>query len=168
MPSDSWKYAVIERERRFLVRSLPDGVVAVRQITDRYLTGTRLRLREIQDEAGNVTRKLGQKVRLGDGPQEIACTSVYLDESEWAVLSGLPAATLSKVRHIVERDGWRMAVDVLPDGTLLAEIDDGDTPPRQLPPWLDVIAEVTADEDWTGATLAAAAGALTRLARSPS
>ena len=82
----SLKYAVVERERRFLVSKLPDVAHERRHIVDRYVTGTRLRLREVVTEDGVVTRKLGHKVRLGEGPHEIACTSLYLDDGEWDVL----------------------------------------------------------------------------------
>ena len=151
----SMRYAVVERERRFLVRSVPDGVVRVSTITDRYLLGSRLRLREVREGDGRVVRKLGQMVRLSAGPAEIACTSLYLDDEEWALLAGLPAAVLRKRRHHVARDGVKLAVDELEDRTLLTEIDDGDG--RVLPPpsWLDVVREVSADEAWTGAALAA-------------
>ena len=133
---------------------VPEGVIAVRQIVDHYLNGSRLRLREIVDANGLVTRKLGHKVRLTPGPQEIACTSIYLDDPEWDLLRQLPARTLRKTRHIIERDGIRLAVDEFEDGTLLAEIDDGESPEQAVPTWLDVITEVTADERWTGGQLA--------------
>lgn len=149
----SLKYAVVERERRFLVRAVPDGVVATRRIMDRYLDGTRLRLREVVEDE-QVVRKLGHKVRLKDGPAEIACTSLYLDDAEWALLAALPARTLRKTRHLVERDGFIVAVDEHEDGTLVAEIDDRDGPIRPVPSWLEVIADVSDDENWTGARLA--------------
>ena len=47
-----------------------------------------------------------------------------------------------------------MAVDVLEDGTMLAEIDDGDGTPGPVPDWLDVVEDVSGDEAWTGAALA--------------
>ena len=148
------KYAVVERERRFLVARIPDGVVEVRRITDRYLTASRLRLREVVTADGTRTRKLGQKIRLTADAGAIACTSLELDDAEWELLQALPARTLHKTRHIVERDGLRLAVDELEDGTLLAEIDDRDSDPRPVPAWLEVIREVTADERWTGGGLA--------------
>lgn len=154
----SLKYAVVERERRFLLGSLPEGIVegvaTTWQIVDRYVTGTRLRLREVRAEDGSVVRKLGHKVRLGDGPAEVACTNFYLDEDEWAVLSALPAAVLRKTRRIVQRDGWKVAIDEHEDGSLLAEIDDGDAPSALVPGWLDIVADVSADERWTGVALA--------------
>jgi CYTH domain-containing protein len=101
-------------------------------------------------EDGAVTRKLGHKVRLGAGPREIACTSLYLDDGEWDLLRALPAKTLRKVRHMVNRGGVTAAIDELEDGTLLAEIDDQDGTPTAVPGWLDVLRDVTDDEKWTG------------------
>jgi CYTH domain-containing protein len=149
----SLKYAVVERERRFLVAGLPDGVTDVREVVDRYVTGTRLRLREVRAADGTVVRKLTQKARLGEGPEEVACTTLYLEDAEWAALSGLPGRTLRKRRHLVVRDGLRVAVDEHVDGTLVAELDEGDAG-GPVPAWLDVVAEVTHDEAWTGAGLA--------------
>ncbi len=148
------KYVVVERERRFLVDHIPDGVVSTRQIVDRYVEGTRLRLREVADDDGTVTRKLGHKSRLSEGPGEIACTTMYLNDAEWRLLCQLPARELRKVRHVIDRDGFTLAVDRLEDGSLLAEIDDGDKPHRNVPAWLAVQREVTTDERWTGARLA--------------
>lgn len=70
------------------------------------------------------------------------------------MLCQLPARVLRKVRHTVDRDGFRLAVDRLEGGSLLAEIDDGDQLPRGIPEWLAVQQEVTTDERWTGAGLA--------------
>jgi CYTH domain-containing protein len=152
--SDSLKYAVVERERRYLVATLPAGVTGTRSIVDRYLVGTRLRLREVRDDEGVVTRKLGHKVRLGDGPGAVACTNLYLNEEEWALMITLPARTVRKRRHTVVRDGWAVAIDEHEDGTLVAEIDDRDQPSVLVPDWLDVVRDVTDDESWTGAGLA--------------
>ena len=153
MPA-SLKYAVVERERRYLVAGLPPGVTSTKDITDHYVTGTRLRLREVREHDGTVTRKLGHKVRLTPGPGEVACTTIYLNDDEWALLSALPARTLRKKRHLVDADGWHIAVDEFSDGSLLAEIDDGDQPSVGIPDWLDVVCDVSNDETWTGGELA--------------
>jgi hypothetical protein len=49
VPGHRDKYALVERERRFLLAAVPSGdrLTGERQITDRYLTGTRLRLRRV-------------------------------------------------------------------------------------------------------------------------
>lgn len=150
----SLKYAVVERERRWLVSAVPAGVVETRAIVDHYVDGTRLRLREVTHGDGRVVRKLTQKIRLASGPGEVACTNLYVNGAEWAVLKGLPGRSLRKTRHVVEREGLRIVVDELEDGSLVAEIDDGDGAPRPVPTWLDVIADVSADERWTGVALA--------------
>ncbi|WP_137121602.1 hypothetical protein [Segeticoccus rhizosphaerae] len=151
---DPLKYAVIERERRYVLARLPDGVSAVREIVDRYLVNTRLRLREVRESDGTVVRKLAHKVRLTDGPAEVASTNFYLDEQEWAVLVALPARVLRKRRHLVRRDGTLVAIDEHEDGTLVAEIDDGEHPSQDVPEWLDILEDVSDQERWTGAHLA--------------
>ncbi|MFT4263683.1 MAG: hypothetical protein QM572_09905 [Nocardioides sp.] len=80
-------------------------------------------------------------------PRRIAHTTIYLDEAEWRALSSLPTAELRKTRH---HFAVGLAIDELPNGTLLAEIDGGDELPTDVPPTLDVIREVTGDEAWTG------------------
>ena len=44
------KYAQVERERRYLVRAVPDGVRYVDEIEDAYIEGTRLRLRRVTSQ----------------------------------------------------------------------------------------------------------------------
>ena len=131
--ADVLKYAVVERERRFLVARLPDGVHGTKEISDRYVIGTRMRLREVREIDGTVVRKLGHKVRVGKGPAEVACTNFYVNADEWTVLLTLPALTVHKKRHMIQRDGWIVAVDEHGDGTLVAEIDDGDQPSSDVP-----------------------------------
>lgn len=152
--SISLKYAVVERERRYLLASLPEGVVGTKEIVDRYVTGTRLRLREVRDHEGTVIRKLGHKVRLSEGPAEVACTNFYLNDQEWALLGALPAQVLRKKRHMVHRDGLIVAIDEHEDGALIAEIDDRDQRSTVVPGWLDITEDVSDDERWTGIRLA--------------
>ncbi|MGB5952452.1 MAG: hypothetical protein WBG57_08080 [Ornithinimicrobium sp.] len=152
--SISLKYAVVERERRYRLARLPDGVVTSKDIVDRYVVGTRLRLREVREADGHVIRKFGHKVRLSQGPAEVACTNFYVNDQEWAVLIALPARQLRKTRHMVVRDGLIVAVDEHEDGTLIAELDDREQPSGFVPDWLDVLEDVSDDESWTGGKLA--------------
>ena len=87
-------------------------------------------------------------MRLGQGPEEIACTSLYLDEAEWGLLLALPTAELHKQRRRLRVDGRIVAVDVFAGhcaGLVTVEIDGvPDLVPETA--GLPVVAEVTADE----------------------
>lgn len=155
------KYAAVERERRFLPSVPPDLSTASRtmEIDDRYLVGTRLRLRTVSEPGRDVVRKLGQKVRFAAGDaSELAHTTMYLDTGEYDLLSALPAVTLAKTRHVLPLlEGLEVAVDVFQgrlSGLTLAELDLGATGllSQPLPGWLGV--EVTGVEDFTGYALA--------------
>jgi CYTH domain-containing protein len=153
------KYAQVERERRWLLLHVPDLPPDLRpaRIVDRYVRGTRLRLREVSDADGTVVRKLGHKVRLGEDAREVAHTSLYLDEAEWAALAGLPADVLTKNRTIVPHGDARLAIDVFDGplaGLVLVEIDSGDGDEVEPPPQYQPFDEVTDDEAFTGGALA--------------
>ena len=153
----SLKYARVERERRWLLGSTPELSGSPMEITDRYVLGTRLRLREVV-VGESVVRKLGHKVRLGSDAAEVACTNFYLDDAEWAALSVLPARVLHKQRWRSVHDGQLVAVDVFGGGLaglVLAEVDRGSGPDRGLPPGFDPVAEVSSDERLAGGVLAA-------------
>jgi hypothetical protein len=119
------KYARAERERRFLLAQAPDGPCVRRAaITDRYVTGTRLRLRravETTASGSTISGKFTQKIPApGGGPGLI--TTMYLDEAEHAVLSGLPGSGLTKTRY----SGPPFGADVFTGhlaGLLMAEIE---------------------------------------------
>lgn len=150
------KYAVLETERKFLVASLPEGEHESRLIVDRYVVGTRLRLREVTHPDGTVEHKLTQKIRMGEGPGDaVACSTLYLSPAEWRLMvQSMPVRTLVKTRHLYVRDGLTVAIDEIGSGVLLAEIDGGDTRPEEVPDWLDVVLEVGDDEAWAGVWLA--------------
>ncbi len=154
------KYAHVERERRWLLAAVPPLPAGSRrlEIVDRYLTGTRLRLRQVT-EGDTVTRKLGHKVRLGEDASEVAHTSVYLDDAEWEVLVALPAQVVTKTRILVPYDERTVAVDVFSGhlaGLVLAEIDAGEAADVELPPSYGILGEVSRDEAFTGGALALA------------
>jgi hypothetical protein len=134
------------------------------RIADCYLDGMRMRLREMKRPDGTVVRKLGHKVRLGSGPREVACTSFYLSDEEWGRLSALPGRQLVKDRYAVRLGGLEFAVDALHgdhEGVVLAELDGGESLPDPAPELLEalgVVREVTDEEAFTGAALAAPAG----------
>lgn len=83
---------------------------------------------------------------------------MHLDEVEHALLSALPAVTLSKTRHVMPlSEGLDVAVDAFHgklSGLTMAEFDLGAsaTLAGPLPTWLGV--EVTDLEEFTGLALA--------------
>ncbi|WP_235619180.1 hypothetical protein [Embleya scabrispora] len=110
------KYARIERERRFLLAAppAPADVTTTWAIGDRYLTGTRLRLRRVERPDGSCEFKLTQKVPVvRPGAIQGLITNTYLSAAEYDLLATLPARVLSKTRFGVPPVG----VDVF-DGPL--------------------------------------------------
>lgn len=150
------KYARIERERRFLLDRFPSDVnaVRIRRITDRYIDGTTLRLREQSEERGPTIFKLTQKVPArASGAQEGLITSMYLTKDEFCVLAQLPAKKLSKTRHSVPPFGIDVFEGAL-EGLLLgeAEFDSAAAADAlRLPSFIG--AEVSADNRFTGGRL---------------
>ena len=102
------KYAHVERERRWLVdrnaRPPLDGLPFV-AIADRYIHGTRLRLRRMTDEgSGAQSLKLTKKYHCAD-PLARPIVTFYLAEDEHALLATLPADPLSKRRYRLVEQG---------------------------------------------------------------
>ncbi|MEU6849803.1 hypothetical protein ABZ901_07730 [Actinacidiphila alni] len=155
------KYARVERERRWLLAAPPgpESVRVTRTITDRYLTGTRLRLRRVELPYGATELKLTQKIPApepGGGAVRGLITNTYLSRAEYDVLAGLPAAVLTKTRLGVPP----MGVDVFDGrlrGLVLAEAEFGtDDEARAYVPHLSCVAEVTDDPRFTGGSLVTA------------
>ena len=157
------KYARIERERRYLLRDLPDGLSRVDphlQITDNYITGTRLRLRKVREPRTNKwTVKFTQKFAVTDNDfSRTVITNTYLNAIEAETLSLFNSNEIRKNRYRFEFAGRQFAVDMfLGDlfGLVLAEVsfetdDELDHYPR--PPF--AIADVTNNELFTGGRLA--------------
>ena len=152
------KYARVERERRFLIDRFPSaGVVRTRHITDRYIDGTQLRLREQTDDGGPATYKLTQKIpaRSG-GAQQGLITTIYLTGEEFRLLAQLPARMLSKVRHSVPPFGIDVFEGAL-QGLRLAEAEFNSASEADaliVPDF--IIREVTEDDRFTGGQLVCA------------
>jgi CYTH domain-containing protein len=149
------KYARVERERRFLLAGAPESssVSVSRVITDRYLTGTRLRLRRV-DLPGRCERKLTQKIPASrPGAVQGLITNTYLSAAEYDLLASLPAEVLSKTRLSVPPLG----VDIFDGelrGLVLAEAEFGtDEEARSFRPPSGSVAEVTDDARFTGGRL---------------
>lgn len=152
------KYALVERERRFLLTAVPDWPPLRRvEIVDRYLDGSRIRLRAATtvdgEGKGLVQYKLTQKLPPLEGGDRLI-TTLYLDGGEYRLFDKLPGPLLSKTRLSIAPFG----VDVFHGplaGLLLAEAEfsSDDQMTTFCPPdWLG--PEVTEDTDFTGGRLA--------------
>ena len=156
-PIREGKYARVERERRFLLAAPPPASVltASRQITDRYLPGTRLRLRRVHHlDSGACEFKFTQKVPA-DRPGFVQglITTTYLSPAEYDLLALLPAEVLSKRRHSIPP----LSIDIFDPplhGLVLADAEFGtDQAAQSFPPPPAAIAEVTDDARFTGGSL---------------
>ncbi len=151
------KYARHEYERRFLLSGPPREEVVQRvEILDRYLTGTRIRLRRavtaFVDADDSTSFKLTQKLPRPDGRPGLL-TTFYLNESEYETFSRLPGDELRKTRLRIPP----LSVDCFEghhQGLYLAEaeFDDPGAMTEFAPPaW--VVAEVTDDARFRGGQL---------------
>jgi CYTH domain-containing protein len=156
------KYERVERERRYLLQGLPEGLEAHAphaQITDNYVTGTRLRLRKHRWVPTNEwTLKLTQK--HCPSPPDFSrtlITSIYLNEYEYEVLSVFEGNELRKNRYPFEHEGRLYSVDVFLGplrGLVLAETDfETDAEMAAFPAPSFAHLDVTHDELFTGARL---------------
>jgi CYTH domain-containing protein len=111
------KYARVERERRYLLQDLPEGLTRADphlQITDNYITGTRLRLRKVREPRTNKwTVKFTQK--FAPNPEDLSrtiITNTYLNALEADTLSVFNANEIRKNRYYFEFGGRKFAVDM--------------------------------------------------------
>jgi CYTH domain-containing protein len=156
-PIREGKYARVERERRFLLAAPPpsSAVTDSRRITDRYLPGTRLRLRRIDYLTSDACElKLTQKVPANHpGYVQGLITNTYLSAAEYDLLATLPAEVLSKTRLSVPP----LSIDVFDPplhGLVLADAEfTTDEAATSFPRPPEAIAEVTDDVRFTGGSL---------------
>lgn len=153
-------YRIIERERRWVCRSIPrDFVATTETITDLYVAGSQLRLREARPVQGGPSMlRLTRKADVD--AQTRLISSIYLAEAEFALLAtALQGARIKKLRHRLKPfSGVVMAIDEFKgdlEGLLLveAEFDTPEALEKFSPP--DFVGhEVTNDLRFTGWQLA--------------
>jgi len=156
------KYARIERERRYLLQDLPEGLTRADhhlQITDNYITGTRLRIRKVRDPKTNKwIVKFTQK--FAPNPEDLSrtiITNTYLNAIEAEMLAVFEANEIRKNRYTFEFEDRRFSIDMfLGDlfGLILAEVSfetDEDLDSFAKPPF--ALAEVTNNEIFSGGRL---------------
>jgi len=157
------KYARVERERRYLLRDLPEGMTRADphlQITDNYMTDSRLRLRKVREPRTNKwTVKFTQKFAPNPGDLSRAIiTNTYLNALEAEVLSSIfNSNEIRKNRYPFEFDGRNFSIDMfLGDlfGLVLAETSfetDEELDNFPAPPF--ALADVTNDPLFSGGRL---------------
>jgi len=111
------KYARLERERRYLLQDLPEGLTRASkhlQITDNYITGTRLRLRKVRDPQTNKwTVKFTQKFAPDEADlSRTLITNMYLNVLEAETLSVFEANEIRKNRYPFVFEGRTFAIDL--------------------------------------------------------
>jgi CYTH domain-containing protein len=156
------KYARVERERRYLLPDLPEGLTRADhhlQITDNYLTGTRLRIRKVRDPRTNKwVVKFSQK--FAANPEDLSrtiITNIYLNAIEAETLAIFEANEIRKNRYPFECAGRTFSVDMfLGDlfGLVLAEVGfETDEELDGFPKPLFALADVTNNEIFSGGKL---------------
>jgi CYTH domain-containing protein len=156
------KYARVERERRYLLPDLPEGLTRADhhlQITDNYITGTRLRIRKVRDPRTNKwVVKFTQK--FAADPADLSrtmITNTYLNATEADTLAIFEANEIRKNRYPFEFAGRQFSVDMfLGDlfGLVLAEVgfeSDEELDAFAKPPF--ALADVTNNEIFSGGKL---------------
>src|ERR671910_282748 len=156
------KYAIVERERRYLLQDLPEGLTRADphlQITDNYITGTRLRLRKVRDPRTNKwTVKFTQKFTPNpDDLSRTIITNTYLNPLEAETLSVFNSNEIRKNRYYFDFEGRRFSVDMfLGDlfGLVLAEVSfDTDEELDNFPKPPFALADVTNEPLFSGGRL---------------
>jgi CYTH domain-containing protein len=156
------KYALIERERRYLLQDLPERLTRAdhhQQITDNYITGTRLRIRKVRDPKTNKwVVKFTQK--FAPDPKDLSrtiITNTYLNAIEAETFAIFEANEIRKNRYKFEFEGRQFSIDMfLGDlfGLILAEVSfetDEELDNFPMPPF--AVADVTNNEIFTGGRL---------------
>jgi CYTH domain-containing protein len=156
------KYARVERERRYLLNDLPKIMARMDyhlQITDNYITGTRLRIRKVRDPNTNKwIVKFTQK--FAPDPADLSrtiITNTYLNALEAETLSVFEANEIRKNRYPFPFAGREFSIDMfLGDllGLVLAEVSfetDEELDNFPVPPW--ALADVTNVPVFTGGRL---------------
>jgi CYTH domain-containing protein len=154
------EYTAVERERRWLCAAVPrDQIRQTLTVTDLYVSGTRLRLRDMRpSDGGPALLRLSRKADVDARTRLI--TSIYLPEEEFAVLAAaLKGPRLTKTRHRLHASPVvLLSVDEFQGdlaGLILAEAEfqsDEALAAFSTPPF--AVREVTDDPEYTGAWLA--------------
>ncbi len=156
------KYAHLERERRWLVdrhsRPSLEGC-SMTLIEDRYISGTRMRLRRMsRPDLGRVVLKLTKKYE-SSAPSARPIVTTYLTDAEFDLFHALPARELVKRRYQLQVGDRDWSIDLFErslQGLEILECEVGDTEPlSELEPPSCAVREITDLPNWQCGALAA-------------
>lgn len=156
------KYARIERERKFLLRQLPEpltGASEHTQIWDNYITNTRLRIRRVRyPKTRKYVVKLTQKYPLETNDlSRCMITNMYLSAMEYQVFSIFEGNEIRKNRYPFECEGNKYSIDAFIGpllGLIIAEISfETNEEMNAFTPPPFAVKEVTQDIRFTGGKL---------------
>ena len=158
---DESKYNRIEYERRFLVEPNSDWRSCVepysKVLEDKYLRGTRLRLRRLTDsDSGRQVFKLTKK-EVSDSPYFGTISRILLSEAEYEIFARLDGDEIRKTRYYHHYKNRVFSIDVFEGelaGLVLCETEAEsleDLMRAEPPPYSRI--EVTEDGFFTGGNL---------------
>lgn len=130
MNPEDLKYTKVEYERRFLVSAQADWRNAVESYSkafeDKYLRGSRLRLRSLTDsDTGRRLLKLNKK-HESVSPYFRTVSRILLSPGEYALLDGIEGDRLKKTRYYHHYRGRAFSIDAFEgelDGLVLCETE---------------------------------------------
>jgi len=155
------KYTRVEYERRFLVKPAADWKSIVqpysKRLEDKYLSGTRLRLRTMTDlDTGRRVIKLTKKEE-SPSPYYRTLSRILLAPAEFEIFNRLDGYPINKVRYYSNHRGNVYSLDVFEgelEGLVLSEVStDGLGELMSIEPPAFAHHEVTEDEFFDGGNL---------------
>ena len=155
------KYGKYEYERIYLLQSnclRGKRVKGIKKIRDKYIKGTKLRLREVVEN--NETKyKFTRKERLN--PSKVGVLKIntlYLTKSEYDRINVLEGFEVEKERQMLQIDQIRIGVDriMLNNKNLfIAEVEfDTELEMNSFTMPLQIIKEITGDQKYSGYEIA--------------
>lgn len=161
MNTEATKYSRIEYERRFLVAQNADWKNFVepysKTFEDKYVTGTRARLRILTDsDSSRRLIKLTKKFE-SDSPYFQMISTIILSSAEYRIFDALEGKRLKKVRYYHNYRGQIFSIDVFENelnGLVLCETECADLEDlMSVEPPAYINCEVTEDDFFKGGNL---------------
>lgn len=109
------KTAQLELHRLFLIDALPEPLSLASshlQILDRYIEGTRMRLRRVRDPSSNQSTWILQQRFVSLNGSETRLAEIHLNAQEYALFERFGGPEIRKNRYFHEFDRVGMAFDL--------------------------------------------------------